>query len=216
MQLFSFLQHFQLYILLGLIILGYLAFVIWDRRRPKRNALGWKHPDKGGGLDIFWKESENRQPYYIRYDPWSIFSKPIYCWYEDKIQVEKPGQPSQIPEYSCTCGYKGESLKQLTGHLTYWSKHPEAQHKKSEAAIETVPEYDTTYIWKPYEPKGTGATTPNALWDNIDWECAHRFESIKSGIIEAVKLGMGVAMVGICLVAIIMVLDMISKGRTIT
>jgi hypothetical protein len=53
--------------------------------------------------------------------------------------------------------------------------------------------------------------TPSELFDNTDWSCARRFETVKSGAMEAVKLGISIAMVAVCIVGIVMMMDMLGK-----
>ena len=136
-------------------LVGFLGWVLWwDKHRPKRNSLGWRHPDKGGGLEWFWtNDIEDKKPYLIKYDLWSINYKPVYLWYED--------------EYG---------------------------------------------DYQAYEPKPDGVLSPNGLFDLLDWQCSREFEAVSSKVMEAVKVGMGVAMMGICLFGIMIVMDMINKG----
>ena len=150
---------FTLYFWLVSMIGGIGYFIWWERRRPKRNSLGWRHPDNGGGLEWFWSDDiELRLPFLIKYDFWSIFFRPVYIWKQGKKET-------------------GEG-----------------------------------YEWKEYEPANAGGLAPNGLYDLVDWECSREFEAASTKLMEAVKLGVGLAMLGICLFGIMVVLDMIGKG----
>lgn len=91
-----------------------------------------------------------------------------------------------------------------------------------------------SYVLKPYEPKPIELikpkevvggdprqkpkepiTSPNSLWDTTNWQCAVRFGTIPNKMKEAIKLGIGIGMFAICVVALIMIIDMVQKGQTL-
>jgi len=69
------------------------------------------------------------------------------------------------------------------------------------------------FVLKPYEPQPDATKSPNALYDNVDWECAHTFETVQSKLVEQIKMGMAVIMVVCCIIGVVMLADMLNKNK---
>ena len=159
------------WMLLYMLVIGCWYFIFWSRRRPVRNALGWVHPDKGGGIIIFENTPHTLKPYKIFYDWWSLRAKPIWLWHEEKTDD----------------GYKWEPYE------------PEARS----IIIADQPDVKDNIIYIP---------TPRQLWNNADWQCGRDFETLPSKVVEAIKMGMSIAMVAICVIGTFFIIDLMQKG----
>jgi len=172
-----------LYIYLAIIIL--LIAMVWFFYKNiadyKYNGLLWVHPDRGGGVLPVKQKAQGQKPFYLRWEWYHIFAKPTYTWYEDKIEKKEMRDGKVVTV-----------AKYVIKHYNPPSLCP-IQFRDDDKNLIHVD------------------LTPNQLYDNTDWECAKRFETVKSGAMEKVKFGMGVAMVIACIVGVFLLVSELSN-----
>lgn len=175
--------YIMVFIIMGAIAGAGAWWFFHCRGKPKYNGLLWVHPDLGNGIIDIQKQPTGRQ-------------KPFYFNYH---QLEFGIAFFRRPLWLWA---QDKKIDEKTGEITYpivhWEPVIPADHMLPSTA-EGEPDKAHPYV------------TPNELYDTTDWECLRKLETAKSSIVEAIKLGMAIAMVGICLFGIIVALDMIGK-----
>jgi hypothetical protein len=226
-----------------LFMLGVGAVLVLDEMlKPIPNAVIWRHPHNGGGIDMTRRQPlKSQRPHPCPYAWWGMKKVPLYFWAERK--VEKPITIADLPTVppetdggvpACICGFQPQgqqATRLLQVHLkwnpvkTSLSEHEFAQqhrlldsaYRKEAAvvvatAVQDKPLTRVEYVIEPWEPTPDLTKSPNALWKQIDWSDDAIFSFTGNGWKEAVKLGMGLAMIGMLLIAIFLVVGSVQRG----
>jgi hypothetical protein len=161
-----------------------LWWFIYCRSKPKYNGFLWVHPDKGGGIIGIDKLPGLQKPFYFNYRTLE-FGLSFF----------------RKPLYL----WAQDKVTDAKGVISYpiipWEPKEPADFMLQATA---KGEPDKT---KPY-------VTTNQLYRKTDWRPLRVLETSTSSITEAIKLGMAVVMVCVCVFGIIVALDMIGKKDT--
>lgn len=171
-------------VLLAMMAVFILAgwWIMMNFRPPKYNGLLWLHPEH------IKKLPKVDTVIYIKREPEG--QKPFYYQYD-----------------------WWRLLKNWPCYLWYEKDREEREEVRDGKKVR-IRSYPVAH-WEPDKPpdylinddKAHPYVTPNELFDNTDWECARRYETVKSKLTEAIKLGMAAVMVIVCVVGIIMLVD---------
>jgi len=161
-----------------------LWWFIYCRSKPKYNGFLWVHPDKGGDIIDITKQPGLQKPFYFNYRTLE-FGLSFF----------------RKPLYL----WAQDKVTDAKGVISYpiipWEPKEPADFMLQATA---KGEPDNT---KPY-------VTTNQLYRKTDWRPLRVLETSTSSITEAIKLGMAVVMVCVCVFGIIVALDMIGKKDT--
>jgi hypothetical protein len=174
------------YIAVLLVMMAIAGLIIWwyfyCKAKPKYNGFLWVHPDKGGGVIDILKEPTGKQ-------------KPFYFNYRTlEFGLSFFRQPIWL--------WAQDKLVDAKGIVSYPIIHWEPKDPSDfglQATAKGEPDKSKPYV------------TPNQLFATTDWSCLRVLETSRSSITEAIKLGMAVIMVCVCVFGIIVALDMVGK-----
>lgn len=221
---------------------GCLALLCYNEvRKPIPDAVIWRHPDNGGGIDLNVRPHLKHQRAHPCPYAWFGLKKiPLYFWYENKIEAtvnpaDLPSAPAAaVTGDTCICGFHptgNSAAKLLAAHMTWNPRRTSLsnddftrQHRLMDAAyqkeaaiavataVQDKPVIKVEYRIDPYEPEPDLSKHPNELYDQIDWSAAMRFRRTANKLMEKIQLGMGLAMVGMLLIAIFLIVGSVQKG----
>jgi hypothetical protein len=151
------------------------------KKKPAYNGFLWVHPDKGGGVIDITKEPGLQKPFYFNYRTL-------------ELGLSFFRQPIYF--------WKQDKITDPKGSLTYPIVHWEPVDPADfmlQATAKGEPDKAKPYV------------TPNQLFATTDWSPLKVLETARSGVTEAIKLGVAVIMACVCIFGIIVALDMIGK-----